>query len=234
MDKVTLSKEQLKVLVRFIHSRGFREPSVVMDILDHFACKVEEKIIAQPDISLEDAMHDAHRDFGVSGFRNLAKAHQAQFDSRHRRIFKKNALDLLKSVPFVLGVVLAAVGYYRGYIWAQEQDISLLWGTNVFTLGVWLAFTIGVAKIHGGVPKKYLKTNAASGYTTNVWAWIAYGLFYTSVQFFPGLSGAPQMPAAYCTFVFVYLVVYYIAEYRTINKLFENYKDVEHMLLELE
>ena len=46
MDSKVLSQEQLKELVRFIHSRGFREPAVVLEILDHFACKVEELLAA--------------------------------------------------------------------------------------------------------------------------------------------------------------------------------------------
>ena len=42
MDKLTLTKQQLKELKKFINSRGFREPLIVMEILDHFACLVEE------------------------------------------------------------------------------------------------------------------------------------------------------------------------------------------------
>ncbi|RYD56090.1 MAG: hypothetical protein EOP56_14240 [Sphingobacteriales bacterium] len=234
MDKVTLTKEQLKVLVKFIHSRGFREPSMVMDILDHFACKVEEKMQATPSIALEQAMQDAHRDFGVSGFRNLAASHQGQFETRQRRVFKKNARDLLANIPFVFGVGLLAAAYYKGHMWAELNNVTLLWGTNVFSIGLWLVFVVGTTKLNGGLPKRYLKTSTADGYTTSMWSWIGFALFFTTVRLSPDLTGAGQMPAAYTTLVLVYLVFYFAVEYKTINKLFENYQDLEHMLLELE
>ena len=56
MDKVTLTKEQLEELKVFINSRGFVEPVVVLEILDHFACKVEEELEQNPQYSLKKAM----------------------------------------------------------------------------------------------------------------------------------------------------------------------------------
>ena len=63
MDNLTLDNGQLYPLIAFINKRGFHEPLMIVEILDHFACKVEEKMNQAPGISLEAAMAAAHDDF---------------------------------------------------------------------------------------------------------------------------------------------------------------------------
>jgi hypothetical protein len=74
MDKVVLNKEQLKELKWFIHSRGFLQPLVVMEILDHFACMVEDMMQEDKELTLKQAMIKAHASLGVMGFRPIADA----------------------------------------------------------------------------------------------------------------------------------------------------------------
>ncbi len=65
---MSLTREQLRQIEVFIARKGFTYTDVKLEILDHVACAVEEKIGKDPDLSLEKALSLVHADFGVYGF----------------------------------------------------------------------------------------------------------------------------------------------------------------------
>lgn len=233
MDKVTLTKDELKQLVAFIHSRGFREPLVVMDILDHFACKVEEKLAAIKGLSLEQAMEDAHRDFGVTGFRKLAVSTESQLHIRHEREYKRSFMQHLKNIPLAALILLLGICFYKGYMWADTNTVDVLWGNNLLVTALWLVFIAGTVAVQTSMPKRYLKASTGTESVFGTASFIAFIMFFTSAT-----SGVATMggmwPALYCSAVFVYLILHFLAEYKTINKIFENYKELEDMLASIE
>ena len=139
MDNATLSKAQLHVLISYIEKRGFHEPLTVVEILDHFACKVEEKMKANPAISLENAMAEAHADFGPLGFAPIAKAFEAGVNKKYKTIYRAGLRKAFKN-PMQLGVaLLAAFVFYKGYYWAYLHHSNHIFGTN--DMGALLYFT---------------------------------------------------------------------------------------------
>lgn len=93
---------------KFIHSRGFKTIEVEVEILDHVACAVEEKLTEQPELTTRQAIETVHRSFGVLGFSVFEDELQRSISLKLRTIFKEKirqqlfSIDLLK----VLGLAV--------------------------------------------------------------------------------------------------------------------------------
>lgn len=94
----------------FIVSRSarFAEPAILLEILDHFACKTEELLQEDAGLSLEQAMQKAHRSFGVQGFAPLAAAYEQSLSVRYGRLYRAAFGRVLGSVHLagLLGLAL--------------------------------------------------------------------------------------------------------------------------------
>ncbi len=66
-----LNKEQIAEIKKFIHSRGFNTIEVEMEILDHVASAVTEKLEADPEKTLDKAIKEVHASFEVFGFSTI-------------------------------------------------------------------------------------------------------------------------------------------------------------------
>lgn len=152
MDNTTLSKEQLNVLMAYIRSRGFVEPFVIIEILDHFACKVEE-LMNNKHVSFEVAMQQAHESFGVAGFAPLVKSYYASLRKKYMTKYRQIMTRTLKSVLPMSLLVLVGFAYYKGYIWAAMNDYLLL-NINVFSFIILAVMLTGIILLKGSFYKR--------------------------------------------------------------------------------
>ena len=98
MNNITLNEDQLWQLRNFIIKRGIKEADVVNEILDHFACKVEEILSTEKNMPFDRAMQLAHQSFGKSGFRPLVAEYEKQVEKVMWSVFKqeiKNYVDTI-------------------------------------------------------------------------------------------------------------------------------------------
>ena len=63
-----LNKDQIQEIKKFIHSRGFKHIEVEMEILDHVATAVEEKLVKNPTKTISSAIQEVHASFDPLGF----------------------------------------------------------------------------------------------------------------------------------------------------------------------
>lgn len=104
MDKRILNQEELSLLQHFIKSRGFKDEGTIHEILDHFACKVEDILTEQPTLSVSEAMQKAHLSFGFRGFRNIEETYQNQLRSKVKTYYINQLKALtFKPLPFLVG-----------------------------------------------------------------------------------------------------------------------------------
>jgi hypothetical protein len=234
MDKLTLTKEQLKELKKFINSRGFREPLIVMEILDHFACLVEEKLEANPGMPLDEAMQQAHGSFGVMGFRTIADAADVERNKRLNKQFKKTLGGMVASPAMWLLFVLVGAIYYTTYMSFQEFFVD---GDNAGFLTAFPALLIVVIgqtiifRRFPGIKNRYVSgkgTLADNGY---------YWLVFILMIFFPNYPGGdwPLMPFAIAATIYILAILtWVIAMYRTWQSTEQHYRDIEQMYAELD
>jgi len=147
MDKVTLNKEQLFRLIGFIEKRGFHTPLVIVEILDHFACKVEEKMKAGPKLTLDEAMAAAHYDFGVMGFAPIATAFEANVKKKYKTIYRDERKKVLANPVYVLVALLTAFLFYKGYNWAEMNNYRHLFGFNDVAFLLYLAMLTAIVSV---------------------------------------------------------------------------------------
>jgi hypothetical protein len=104
MNNIELNEDQLWQLREFIIHRGIKEPDVINEILDHFACKVEEIWSREKNLSLEKVMQMAHQSFGASGFRPLIAQYKNHLAQLTNSIFKQELKNVLSS-PKILFII---------------------------------------------------------------------------------------------------------------------------------
>jgi hypothetical protein len=129
MDSKVLSKEQLQQLVKFINSRGFKGEILVLEILDHFACKVEEILAANLNMPFDMAMKKAHESFGVRGFYPIADAVMQQTKSKYKKIFWTNFKQVMAKPVSLIALPIIGFSVYNLYIWTSSHLPFKIWDT---------------------------------------------------------------------------------------------------------
>src|ERR1043165_8806970 len=140
MDSKTLNREQLQQLVRFIHSRGFREDVVMLEILDHFACKVEEVIAKTPEVSFDEAMRKAHASFGAMGFQPIAASFQKQTKKKYSGIFWRHFKALLLNPILVVLLWALSVLYFKAFMLAEARSFRGFFDVNYMLLALFISY----------------------------------------------------------------------------------------------
>lgn len=139
-----LAPDQIAEIKRFIKSRGFTFIEVEMEILDHVASAVEDKLDGNPKKSIVQAVQEIHASFGVFGFATIEEEKQKYFQSLIAKQFWKEVkqyfignrvwttalvLTMLSSIflllnpsdsflrlfPFALGTALVIIVYAINY-----------------------------------------------------------------------------------------------------------------------
>lgn len=229
MDKVTLDKEQLKELRRFINSRGFHEPAVVMEVLDHFACLVEERIQADERIILEEAMKQAHASFGVFGFSKIAEAAKKEQGAYLRKAIKKHLKSMLSAPAYWLLIALTGLVYYKVYMLVLPLETGLFSGKYLlswtYVVGMLIYFA---ASYKYYVRRKKLKEENYPYHSDDKYHW---WLFILIVAFpdYPG-NDLPVWPFALGSSVLISaLLVYFIAHHRSLIDTTRKYGHIDDM-----
>lgn len=223
MDKKTLNQDELHILIGFIKRHGFTEPFIVAEILDHFACKVEEKMDQHPHLSLEAALAEAHQDFGVMGFRPIVRAYEANLKQKYRTVYRGELKKILAHPVYVVIALLIAAAFYKAWFWAEQNSCRQFLDIN--DIDIELLFVYGMSIL-------FLSRKFSSFGLRNPVVKAILGLD-TWVAFFIGLNPmhhykygtkvqavAITVNAIFC----FYLVVRFFALYTTLKK---GYKDSE-------
>ncbi len=73
-----LTTQQLAEIKTFIKKKGYPEPDIQMELLDHLACGIEERM--ETGIPFEKAFRETYNNFGIFGFSDfvegITKGHQ--------------------------------------------------------------------------------------------------------------------------------------------------------------
>lgn len=152
MDKIVLTKEQLKEARRFIHKRGFIDECLVEEILDHFACKIEELMAKDHRLGFEDAMANAHKSFGYAGFGAIVKPFKEGVLQRYRALYWSFFREFLRSPINVMLLVAVGLACYKMYLLFDFHQF--LWqGMNILSGILLLTAVAESLLLFWGTPK---------------------------------------------------------------------------------
>ena len=88
-----LTKAQLTEIKNFISKKGVKYIDVQMEIIDHTASAVEERLNADPSLSFERALQQTHASFGIFGFGAMEDAIINGMGKKYNRIFWREFLS---------------------------------------------------------------------------------------------------------------------------------------------
>lgn len=227
MDNITLNEEQLKQLRQFIMKRGIKSQDVVNEILDHFACKVEEILSIEKNMPFERAMQLAHKSFGVSGFRPLV----AEYEKQLEKILWKEYKTSLKETILSPEVFLSIFSAFAFYLFITRVPIS--WNSHwLFDVEFWaIAFsTLAFIATKIYFNKKIKKQFGISLFKANnlkYWQQISLtlpGNTLLAANFAliitPSTQKAPSIYyLLYCCFVILLSTISSLAQYKTFIKM---------------
>jgi hypothetical protein len=148
---MTLSKSDLQKIREFISKRGFTEPDLQIEIVDHVACRVEVIMIADGKLDLQQAIKLTHAEFGVMGFSVFEDGMRSTLQKRYWRVFKsyfRSAFNW-KIIPLMLAMI-----YLSGLIFCYFPEPDYLFEV---TGGVLLLALIGNAVFNVARFKQYNK-----------------------------------------------------------------------------
>jgi hypothetical protein len=111
MNKVVLDETQLLQLKKFIILKGIKEEDVIHEILDHFACKVEELMNDNIYLSFEKAIELAYFSFGYNGFKKMSLQYEERMKKMVWAEFKPALLQVIQSKLIVCSFVWCACLY---------------------------------------------------------------------------------------------------------------------------
>lgn len=141
MDKkITLTQEQIVYLKDFIRKRGFVEPVQIQEILDHFACKVEEVLTQNPSLGLQQAMQQAHHSFGIMGFRPIIREFDDSLKKKYRSIYWSTIKKMLLSFKWLPLIILTAILGYKFMEWTELSGLNNKWDMNIGANTIFVLF----------------------------------------------------------------------------------------------
>ncbi|XZF15002.1 hypothetical protein ACTHGU_02620 [Chitinophagaceae bacterium MMS25-I14] len=132
MDKVHLNNQQMKQLVDFIKAKRFFDPPVVVEILDHLACKTEEIVALHPEIEFSEAIQKAYKSFGVMGFRPIEDAYERTMRKKYRKIYWKKVKAIVTDIRLMPLILFAGWLAYKVWMWSAVRNINGFLGENLF------------------------------------------------------------------------------------------------------
>ncbi len=129
-----LTKEQIADIKAFISKRGIAYLDVQMEVLDHVASQVEEKLTDNPNLSFDTALKQTHASFGIFGFSVIEDSIVNTLGKKYRNIFWSNFL-----MCFNLKHILLVI--FGGFLLYQLQ---VLLNDNQYFMTIWLIAIIAL------------------------------------------------------------------------------------------
>jgi hypothetical protein len=106
-----LTNEQIDHLYAFCHKHSVRYYDVQIELVDHLANAIEDKMKAHPFLSFEDALAQVHKSFGVRGFAPVVAEKQKAVDRQNRKLLWSLFKQQFRWPKILLSMTIFAVCY---------------------------------------------------------------------------------------------------------------------------
>jgi hypothetical protein len=113
-QSTTLRNDQIAEIKKFISKKGIQYIDVQMEIIDHTASAVEERMSENKNLTFEQALKQTHASFGVFGFGSIEDSIVNGIGRRYRKVFWSNFLSFF-------GLKYIAILFFGGFLSYQAQ-----------------------------------------------------------------------------------------------------------------
>lgn len=101
-----LSKEQLLQIDNYISVCGIKYYDVRMEIVDHFANILEEKLDKKPDLDFKKEIENIHKNFSKNGFSDLLKEKRKSVEKKFYVITLQHLISFFKFPKIIISIAL--------------------------------------------------------------------------------------------------------------------------------
>ncbi|WP_018626808.1 hypothetical protein [Niabella aurantiaca] len=99
-----LTEEQIQALDQFCEQNGVRYYDLRLEIVDHLAAGIEEKMAAKPDLPFNEALKAVYKDFGMPGFSKIIAERREVITRNHKKAY----WELVRSYMQLPNMLLSA------------------------------------------------------------------------------------------------------------------------------
>lgn len=186
---MNLNKEQLAYIRSFIQQKGFDYIDVLMEILDHVASSVEDKMDENPLLSFEEALTKTHQSFGIMGFSTISDSITNSIRAKYSKLFWRNFTSAF-GYKYVLLLCFSIFGIYKIQELLSANDFYIF-----FVLGMLCVFGVLIfSNIQVNQYKKYISFKSGTSFLSLLGAVLiftnlivkntpsGFSIFYVNVQ----------------------------------------------------
>lgn len=208
-----LSQQQLEEIKQFVLSKGFVYLDVQMEIIDHVASALEERMEADSKLDFSKALQETYNSFGALGFSTIADAVANGLHKKYNRFFWKTFQSFF-GYKYAFLLVLGGLLAYQ----AQLLLIDKGWWLAVFTATMLLEVAVTfLRKFSREKLGQYLSFRLSGGYFALQGAFLFVVLLSKPyIEFVDPFFGLYPAMAILSIFLVLY-VVYLLAAYKTMN-----------------
>lgn len=109
---MNLSKIQLEKIRVYLDEIGFKYIDVQMEILDHVASAVEERMTEDPNLSFQDAVNQTRVSFGKAGFNKIERSIVKGLSKKYWKLFLRHFFSFF-GMRHIWIVFLSGFGIYQ-------------------------------------------------------------------------------------------------------------------------
>ncbi|RZJ49811.1 MAG: hypothetical protein EOO44_17625 [Flavobacterium sp.] len=140
-----LTKDQIAEIKSFINKKGIKYIDVQMEILDHVASSVEDKMADH--LTFDQALRETHTSFGVFGFSSVEDGISSALRKKYSGVFWSQFISFF-GIKYIALVLLAGALFYKIQILIGDYHHSMMIIVPIFlcVVGFAVLFRINFKK----------------------------------------------------------------------------------------
>lgn len=217
-----LSQEQIEQVRTFIRKKGIEFYDLQEELVDHLASSAEERMSANQDLSLDEAIRLTHKEFGIFGFDDVLVERQKHLGNYYYRRLWHHFLHFWKP-PQIFMTLLSGIGAWYA-VFRYDAGWAIAGAFGILFL-YWLALAIRDHRERKDMPKLLFDGVARS--VSFSLLFIPLNLLNVFNVFDETMSTAAQW---YVVLAFPITLVLVLASRRVIN---ESFREIEEHYPEL-
>lgn len=137
-----LSEEQIGVLFAFCEKKFVRWYDVQVELVDHLAHAIEDRMAKDPSLGFETALRNVYEGFGIFGFSRIVSERMERVYQMHRKTYYGRLKSHFRWPKIALMMLLATI------LFIACKESGALWLYLSITL---LMFAALILSIHNGI-----------------------------------------------------------------------------------
>ncbi len=109
-----LTDEQIGTLFKFVKSKYVDFYDVQIELVDHLASEVEQRMAEAPGVTFDAALQQVYRGFGIFGFSDLVEEKQKAVNKQSRVLWWESVKHLFR-LPMLIGSLIGGMIVFVGF-----------------------------------------------------------------------------------------------------------------------